>query len=110
MIMKYNKPAESGPDYDPSMIQLFASQLYRKADSIEAFYAIIGLAVGIFLFAAVSGAGRADGGFTLIMSICGGILGLYIGKQTGISRAIQYRIEAQKALCFVQIEMNTRPL
>lgn len=99
---------EARVDYNPDIIQVFAQKLYSKADSIEALYAIIGLVVGLALFASF-GASRGTADVTVIMSIAGAILGVYIGKQIGISRSIQYRIEAQKALCFVQIEKNTRP-
>lgn len=101
-------PETPSIDYQPEIIKSFAERLYKKADSIEALYSLAGLLIGVVLFVGGAGASRADGGVNLFMAIAGGILGVYIGKQIGISRAIQYRIEAQKALCFVQIEKNTK--
>lgn len=111
MSKQYKMDLESNVElvnYQPKIIQSFAQKLYSKADSIEALYSIAGLLVGLFMFVGASGAGKSEGAVVLVMAISGAILGLYIGKQIGISRAIQYRIEAQKALCFVEIEKNTK--
>lgn len=110
MIMKYKQPVESGPDYDPSMIQLFAAQLYRKADSIETIHSILGLVIGLFLAPAAFGVlGITGANAVKVAMIIGVLFGFVIGRNIGAAKALQHRIEAQKALCFAQIEINTRP-
>lgn len=94
-------------EYDASIIQKFAQKLYSKADSIEALYLIMGLIVGAL--AAVVFSASAQNGAADLAALVGAIVGAIIGRMMGSSRAIQYRIEAQKALCFAQIEKNTRP-
>ncbi len=111
MIMKYTKPAEAGPDYDPSMIQHFAAQLYKKADGIETAHSIFGLLIGLFLVPAAFGVvGLTEPNSVKVAMVFGILGGFLIGRSIGAAKALQHRIEAQKALCFVQIEMNTRPL
>ena len=87
--------------YDPNIIVEFASRLYSKANSIVATYTFFGLMVGAF-------AGMAWGGTT--GAIVGAIVIGVIGYSMGTEKAFQLRLQAQTALCQVQIELNTRPL
>ena len=87
--------------YDPSIIRGFASQLYRRANLIILGWAVFGALAGFVLTAIL-----ASRTFGVIGSVAGLILGVIIGA--GI--AFQYKLQAQLALCLVQIEENTRRL
>jgi hypothetical protein len=92
--------------YDPSVIEQFAQRLYRRATWIVAQYAILGLVV---LPAAVSvpfilnrdGIGAPE---LMVVAAVGGLIGFLIGREKGFN----LRLQAQVALCQVQIERNTR--
>ncbi len=92
--------------YDAKIIQEFAERLYRRAHSIIITYTVAGFIVGL-----VSGtfvgrtAGSADLAGTIIITtiILGGLFGYVIAKE----RAFKFKLDAQIALCQVQIEKNT---
>lgn len=95
---------ESRVDYDPEIIQQFAQRLYRKAERIELLYSSIGGVIFAFV-SSLSDSVRYDGWPILVAA---GV-GIFIGHSIGSSSGLRYRIEAQQALCFAQIEKNTRP-
>lgn len=86
-------------EYDAAVIQRFADALYRQAGSILVTYALIGGLLGL-----VAG-GLLSGSVTAVLggAVCGAI-GASIGRQRGFT----LRLQAQTALCQVQIERNTR--
>lgn len=86
--------------YDAAVIQEFASRLYRRASSIIATFTVIGLIIG-----GVAGAAafQSNGIAILIAAAIGAALGFSIGQE----RAFKLKLEAQVALCQVQIEKNT---
>ena len=94
--------------YDPGVILAYAGRLYRNADAILVLGAILGLAVGWL--------GGAAAGFYLFrhseaagaMPVIGLVLGCLFGLVSAQGRAMAYRLQAQIALCQVQIEINTR--
>lgn len=87
--------------YDSKIIQEFAARLYQKANSVIAIYTILGLVIGLAVGAMVGkGAGAMVGAAIL------GIIGFMIGTD----RAFQYKLQAQTALCQVEIEKNTKSL
>jgi hypothetical protein len=103
--------AAYGAEYDPSIIELAAARLYSKADAVVMGSITIGIVVGA-AFGAIplSSLGAswpipsALGFATLIL---GAILGAVIGYTIGDARAFGYRLQAQSALCQLQIERNT---
>ena len=94
---------ESGPSrisYDPKIIGIYANALYRRADWIVFVWTIIGAVFG----AAICGFYGGQAGL-LLGIVVGGIMGYSEGQ----SRSFFLRLQAQLALCQVQIEANTRP-
>ena len=100
--------ANNSIEYDPNIIQEFAKRLYRQASTIVAAYVIggilVGAIIGSILVALPRGANIAPGVGLLFGGIFGGIFG-YI---RGAEKAFKLKLEAQLALCQVQIESNTR--
>ncbi|HEX8379870.1 MAG TPA: hypothetical protein VF619_04895 [Allosphingosinicella sp.] len=84
--------------YDPKVIQEFADSLYSRADGIIMTYSAIGALLGLLAGYMVGGSG---GG------VLGVLLGLGIGYWMGTQRAFLLKLQAQQALCQVQIERNT---
>ena len=85
--------------YDPRIIGTFAEALYSRANWIVFIWTVIGglggaLVLGLYL--AKVGA--------LIGLAVGGLMGFFEGQ----SRSFLLRLQAQLALCAVQIEINTR--
>lgn len=91
--------------YDPEVIQRFAAQLYRRAASIVALYALIGVLGGL-ASGYVLGTFLSVRELGLISWTCV-IVGLVLGVVIGQERAFSFKLEAQKLLCQVQIEANT---
>ena len=85
--------------YNPEVIQEFADKLYSRADAIVIGWTAIG-ALGGFVLGSLMG----GGGIRLFMLFAGGAIGYAIGLQ----RAFLLKLQAQEALCQVQIERNTR--
>ncbi|MEJ6011504.1 hypothetical protein [Novosphingobium aquae] len=90
--------------YDPVVIQSYADALYRAADRIAFNSAIIGGLIGAAVGFAAGSAGRVGP----IGGLIGAAIGGYIGYSRALARTFQLRLEAQLALCQVEIEMNTR--
>lgn len=99
------------PSYDPRVIEQFADKLYRKASSFVAGSIVVGGALGA-LFGAVPLTSLGDSwpipsafGFAtlLVGTLCGAVVGYVIGD----TRSFGYRLQAQAALCQLQIERNT---
>lgn len=101
--------------YNADIIRKFASKLYTRANLIVIFYALIGALAGVAL-----------GELTWITfkshlavehriseqeaSTIGGLFCMLLGAAYGQARAFWLRLQAQQALCQVQIEENTRAL
>ena len=91
--------------YDPRVIQQFADRLYLEARTVVGLATALGVVVGAFVGyvgGQVSGGMGAAGALT---GVC--ILGL-AGLAIGAHRAASLRLQAQVALCQLQIEWNTR--
>ena len=98
-------------DYDSQVIEQFAHSLYRRAAAASK----VSLVVGAFLGGVFGGipltslsahwpVPHALGYFTLIgASVAGG----YLGHLVGEARSFGYKLQAQSALCQVEIERNT---
>jgi hypothetical protein len=98
--------------YDPNVLQKYADQLYSHARWVVVLWALWGFllgfaASGILAWVLVSRSpGAPPGAWILLLWLVGLALGLAYGR----GKAFQFRLEAQRTLCQVQIERNTRPL
>ena len=94
--------------YDPAVINEFADRLYAQAKSIIAtltvLFGFLGLVFGGGVGAVL--ARGADG--TMSGALVGALLGGLIGYVIGRERAFVLKLQAQTALCQVQIESNSR--
>jgi hypothetical protein len=98
------------PSYDPRVIEQFADNLYRKASAFVAGSVVVGAALGA-AFGAVPLTSLGDSwpvpsvfGFATLL--VGGIFGGVIGYVIGDTRSFGYRLQAQSALCQLQMERN----
>jgi len=91
--------------YDASVIQEFAERLYSQAASIIFTSTFLGVIVG-----AIAGALSFEALKSTSIGL-GAIIGMVVGGLFGFSRgrerAFKLKLEAQSALCSVQIEKNT---
>lgn len=93
-------------EYDAGIIKEFANRLYRQARWVSLRYALAGGIIGWAIVAAATAAKAVSvplGGW-------GFVAGAILGLSLGMSKAFQFRLEAQRALVLVQIEENTRKL
>ena len=99
-------------DYEPHVIEEFASSLYRKALSASRGSTV----VGVFLGAAFGGIPLTSLGahwpiphaFGFATMLVGAIAGGLVGHVIGEARAFGYKLQAQAALCQVEIQRNTQ--
>ncbi len=95
--------------YDAKIIQAFADRLYQQAARIvftyTLLYAIVGLLVGGALLYFTT---RMEGSPMLVGGLVGALLFGAAGYAQGQAKAFALRLQAQMALCQVQIEENTR--
>ena len=84
--------------YDAAVIKTFAQKLYERAATVVAVHAIVGILVG-------GVAGRFSFGNTgmFVLAAIAGAIGYFLGSQ----KAFSLKLQAQTALCQVQIEQNT---
>ncbi len=94
--------------YDPAFIQRFADRLYSRAAIAVVTSAVLGLLIGFLLAPMllqnlpVAIATRCPDWLVAV------VLGA-IGCAQGLERSFALRLQAQTALCQVEIERNTRP-
>ena len=88
-------------EYDPKIIQEFSDRLYSQAKNIVASYTFFGE-----LLLGAAGLGFGDGAVGLFGVFLGGAIGYYMGKE----KAFGLKLQAQTALCQVQIEQNTKQI
>ena len=111
--------------YSAAIIEQFASKLYERAESIVRWYqflfGMLGFSVGL-IFGVVVGVGigyAIDSRFSddptqvfavtsAIFSVSFAIMFARHGKKVGESAGFKYRLQAQQALCQVEIERNGR--
>jgi hypothetical protein len=98
-------------DFDPDVIEQFAHSLYRRAAAASKVSMVVGIALGgMFGAIPLTSAGahwpvpHALGYFTLLGAA---IVGGYLGHLVGEARAFGYKLQAQSALCQVEIQRNT---
>jgi uncharacterized membrane protein HdeD (DUF308 family) len=98
--------------YDSDVLQAFADRLYRRARWGVLWYGFLGLilggAVGLILVALMQAASHSKeplNGLALFFALIGALVGVGYGSE----KAFQLRLDAQRTLCQLQIERNTRP-
>jgi hypothetical protein len=95
--------------YDPATITKAANELYIQASRIVAQAIIISIVFGFALYAGVGMLVRTNAQGAHIMAvIIAAVIGAYL-YTSAQRKAFELRLEAQAALCQVQIEENTRP-
>ena len=94
--------------FDPTIMEQFAEQLLRKADSVRVGSAVVGGVIGV-IFGAVPLTPLASVwpipaifGFATIL--LGALAGILVGYVIGEGRAFRLRVQAQTALFQVDIE------
>ena len=89
--------------FKSEIIEEFADRLYKEAEhTISSYvfgYAVVTLAIG-------AGFAYIKGDWPVV--IPAGIVGATIGYYQGKEKAFQLKLQAQTALCQLQIEKNTR--
>jgi uncharacterized integral membrane protein len=94
--------------YDPKIIERFADQLLRKADTVRVGFAVGGGIFGVFVGAVPLTPLRSVWGvpasFGVATIIVGALLGILIGYVVGEGRAFRYRVQAQSAIFQLEIE------
>jgi hypothetical protein len=100
--------AKETVSYDPEVIQEFARRLYQRARTITLMYALVGLLVGFAVALAVLALTQhgklENNGVMGIAAIVGALFGYFAGTE----KAFKLRLEAQQALCQIEIEKNSR--
>jgi hypothetical protein len=91
--------------YDPRIIVMFAQRLYDQAARIVALCVALGAVAG-FILGAIAGNAAFDAGI-VTGALAAFVFGAF-GYAVGQGRAFALRLQAQTALCQVQIEANTR--
>ena len=98
----------SGSGYDPKIIERFADQLLRKADTVRVGFAVGGGIFGSFVGAVpltpLKSVWGVPAGFGVATIIVGALLGVLIGYVIGEGRAFRYRVQAQSAIFQLEIE------
>ena len=87
--------------YDQKVIEEFAGRLYSRARSIIVTHTFLGVIIGF-------GGGAFLG--RLVFAVIGAVILGIIGHSMGVEKAFKLKLQAQTALCQVQIEKNTRAL
>jgi hypothetical protein len=94
--------------YDPKIIQRFADQLLRKADTVRVGCAVGGGIFGVFVGAVPLTPLRSvwglPAGFGVATIIVGALIGILVGYVIGEGRAFRYRVQAQSAIFQLEIE------
>ena len=91
-------------EYDSAVIQEYARAMYQNATWYEVGYTIMGIVAGIIL-GLLAGASSENGGmFAFFGAMIAGVIGYSIGR----SKAFWLRLQAQLALCQVEIEKGVR--
>ena len=103
--------AAYGAEYDPSIIELAAARLYSKADAVVmgsiATGIVVGASFGAIPLTSLGSSWPIPSTLGFATLALGAILGAVIGYTIGDARAFGYRLQAQSALCQLQIERNT---
>ncbi len=91
-------------EYDEAVIEKFAHQLYARATSAVVGYTLLGVLVSLV------GATFLPEGIEGILRLAVLFIAPLAGFAIGQSKAFLLKMQAQTALCQVQVEKNTRPV
>ena len=89
-------------EFNPDIVQKMADRMYSQARTMVIYAALSGALLGGLIGLAVT----QKSTFAMVGALFFGLLGAAIGN----SRALTLRVEAQKLLCQLEIEKNTRAL
>jgi hypothetical protein len=99
-------------DYDPQVIEQFAASLYRKAIAAQKGSIVVGVVLGSILGAlpltSIGNPWHVPSAFGYATKLVGAIVGGLIGYVIGDARSFGYKLQAQAALCQVEIQRNTQ--
>jgi hypothetical protein len=101
-------------DYDPQVIEQFAASLYRKAIAAQKGSIVVGVVLGALIGGIPLTPLREWAGwpvphaFGYATLLAGAIVGGIIGYVIGDARSFGYKLQAQAALCQVEIQRNTQ--
>jgi hypothetical protein len=114
MVLKVGRPVADHTEvapaagYDPKIIERFADQLLRKADTVRVGCAVAGGIFGVFVGAVpltpLRSVWGVPAGFGVATIIVGALIGILVGYVIGEGRAFRYRVQAQSALFQLEIE------
>lgn len=98
------------PEYDPRVIERHASKLYAKASAVVAGSAavggFVGAAFGAVPLTSLGDAWPVPSAFGFATLLFGGVAGALVGYVIGDARSFGYRLQAQSALCQIQLERH----
>lgn len=99
-------------DYDPQVIEQFAASLYRKALAAQKGSIVVGVVLGMILggipLTSLGNPWHVPHAFGYATLLVGAIVGGLIGFVIGDARSFGYKLQAQAALCQVEIQRNTQ--
>jgi hypothetical protein len=99
------------PGYDPRIIESFAERLYEKAAAFVAGSIVAGAALGAAFGAvpltSLGASWPIPSSFGFATMLVGAVAGAVLGYRVGDARSFSYKLQAQSALCQLQIERNS---
>ena len=99
----------SRPVFDAAVIEEFAERLLAKASSIAVTTAFTwGLLTGLGTLIVLVQMNRGNASLAFDLAGLAALVSGFFGYLHGREKAFQLRLQAQNALCQVQIEKNTR--
>jgi hypothetical protein len=91
--------------FDETVIEMYAARLYAQARSLAIVHTLVGLVVGAALGYTAATTPRLSATFLVpILAVVGTLAGYAVGTTRGFA----LRLQAQQALCQLQVERNTR--
>ena len=93
--------------YNPEVIEKFATRLYRRAAMSAVLSTALGLLIGLVATPYILQSLPSSVALRCPEWVCPLVLGL-IGFGQGLERGLLLNLQAQTALCQLQIERNTR--
>jgi hypothetical protein len=97
-----------GATYDPRVIERFAEQLLRKADSVRVGSAVVGGILGVVFggvpLTPLASVWPIPSRFGVATMLIGALAGILVGWVVGEGRAFRFRVQAQMALFQLDIE------
>ncbi|RME70530.1 MAG: hypothetical protein D6776_11555 [Planctomycetota bacterium] len=98
-------------EYDPRVLREYAEGLYRRARRLAWSYGFLGLLLGVLAYVLLATGSlllqqrptNAEPSPALLVLA---LIGLWIGYSIGYAKGAALRLEAQRALCQVQIERH----